>query len=268
MTDHASARVRPCLSPGNEGQGRHARGRLGFILLNTEETADDDIRAMVPRDVGVFVTRVRLADPVTVQNLAAVAGDLNDAARLLPENLDAIAYVCTSGSIAAGEAAVERAIRSAQPETRALALVTCVVDALRHLGITRVAVGTPYLDEVNRMEAAFLEDRGFEVCAMRGLGIARGRDMARVEPRDIARLALDACTSHCDGIFLSCTALRAVEVIDAIEDETGRPVVTSNQALVWRMLRQIGVLDPVAGPGRLFRLQEPVRPAVDVPRAR
>ncbi len=261
MTEHTSMQA---LSPGNEGEGRHARGRLGFILLNTEETADDDIRAMVPPDVGVFVTRVRLADPVTVQNLAAVAGDLGDAARLLPENLDAIAYVCTSGSIAAGEAAVECAIREAQPETSPLALVTCVVDALRHLGISRVAVGTPYLDEVNRMEAAFLEGRGFDVCSMSGLGIARGRDMTRVDPHDIVRLALDVCTRDCDGIFLSCTALRAVEVVDAIEEQTGRSVVTSNQALVWRMLRQIGVHDSIAGPGRLFRQKTPV----DMSRAR
>ncbi len=268
MTDHTSLQARPCLWPDQEGAGRHPAGRLGFILLNTEETADDDIRAMVPPDVGVFITRVRLVDPVTVQNLAAVAGDLGDAARLLPENLDAIAYVCTSGSIAAGEAAVESAIRTAQPETRPLALVTCVVDALRHLGITRVAVGTPYLDEVNRMEAAFLEGRGFDVCSMSGLGIARGRDMTRVAPRDITRLALDVCTSDCDGIFLSCTALRAVEVVDAIEEQTGRPVVTSNQALVWRMLRQIGVHESIAGPGRLFRLQEPAQAPIDMSRAR
>ena len=261
MTDYTSTQI---LSPGSKGKGRHARGRLGFILLNTEETADDDIRTMVPQDVGVFVTRVRLADPVTVQNLAAVAGDLSDAARLLPENLDAIAYVCTSGSIAAGEAAVERAIRDAQPGTRPLALVTCVIDALRHLGISRVAVGTPYLDEVNRMEATFLEGHGFEICSMGGLGIARGRDMTRVEPHDIVRLALDVCTGDCDGIFLSCTALRAVEVVDAIEEQTGRPVVTSNQALVWRMLRQIGVHDAVAGPGRLFLQRTPA----DMSRAR
>ncbi len=261
MPDHASTQL---FSPGSQRKGRHARGRLGFVLLNTEETADDDIRAMAPPDVGVFCTRVRLADPVTVQNLAAVAGDLGDAARLLPENLDAIAYVCTSGSIAAGEAAVERAIRGVQPETSPVALVTCVVEALRHLGITRVALGTPYLDEVNRMEARFLEGRGFDICSMRGLGIARGRDMARVEPRDIVRLALDVCTRDCDGIFLSCTALRAVEVVDAIEERTGRPVVTSNQALVWRMLRQIGVHDAGAGPGTLFRQRAPV----DMSRAR
>ena len=255
MTEHTLSGVsrRPVCDVGRSV--RHARGRLGFVLLNTEETADDDIHAMVPGDVGVFITRVRLADPVTVTNLAAVAGDLTEAARLLPENLDAIAYVCTSGSIAAGEASVERAIRRAQPATRPLALVTCVVDALRRIGIARLAVGTPYLDEVNAMEAAFLTDRGFNVRAMKGLGIPRGRDMALVEPDDIVRLALDVCTDDSDGIFLSCTALRAVEVVDAIEEETGKPVVTSNQALVWRMLRQIGVRDAVAGPGKLFRLQ-------------
>ncbi len=254
MADRIPTPAGSCLWPGNGTQERHPRGRLGFILLNTEETADDDIRALVPPDVGVFITRVRLDDPVTVENLAAVAGGLGDAARLLPENLDAIAYVCTSGSIAAGEAAVERAIRSAQPATTPLALVTCVVDALRHLGITRVAVGTPYLDEVNRMEAAFLDGRGFDVCAMRGLGIAGGRDMTRVAPCDIVRLAHDVCTSDCDGIFLSCTALRAVEVVDLIEQQTGKPVVTSNQALVWRMVQQTAAHDTMTGPGRLFRL--------------
>ncbi len=268
MTEHALGRVGRRLTCDSERKGRHARGRLGFVLLNTEETADDDIRAMVPRDVGVFITRVRLADPVTVKNLAAVAGDLAGAASLLPEDLDAIAYVCTSGSIAAGEAAVERAIRRAQPGTRPLALVTCVVDALRHSGIARLAVGTPYLDEVNAMEAAFLADRGFEVCSMKGLGIARGRDMALVEPGDIVRLALDVCTGDCDGIFLSCTALRAVEVVDTIEEQTGKPVVTSNQALVWRMLRQIRAQDAAVGPGRLFRLQESAQTAVGTSWAR
>ncbi len=239
--------------PFSLGEGRHRRGRLGFVLLGSEETADDDIRFIVPRDIGVFCTRVPLVDPVNVANLAAVEGLLSDAAALLPEDLDAIAYVCTSGSIAAGEDEVARALARAQPGARTISLVTCVVDAMRHLGMKRIVVGTPYLDEVNRMEADFLVRRGFDVLDIQGLNIARGRDMARVEPRDILALALDIRREDAHGIFLSCSALRSIEVIEAIERRTGLPVVASNQALVWRMLGLIGIDTLGEGPGRLFR---------------
>ena len=253
---NAWPRSRP--RPIRLGKGRHQRGRLGFILLSSEETADDDIRGIVPKDVGVFYTRVLLADPVTVANLAAVKDQLTGAAALLPEGLDAIAYVCTSGSIVAGEEEVARALSRAQPTARTISLATCVVDAMSYLGMKRIVVGTPYLDEVNRMEADFLVERGFDVLDIQGLCLAGGRDMTVVEPEDIVSLAVDVCREDADGIFLSCSALRSVEVIEAIEQRTGKPVVASNHALVWRMLRLIGVDDRMAGLGRLFREHRPV----------
>lgn len=235
------------------GTGRHQRGRLGFVLLNSEETADDDIRRIVPDDVGVFYTRVPLEDPVTVANLTAVGDQLTQAAALLPEGLDAIAYVCTSGSIAVGEGNVARALARAQHAARTISLVTCVVDAMTFLEMKRIVVATPYLDEVNHMEADFLVRRGFDVLDIQGLSIAGGRDMTRVEPEDIIALAVDVCRKDADGILLSCSGLRSIEVIETVEQRTGKPVVTSNQALVWRMLRLAGIDTPLEGPGRLFR---------------
>ncbi len=235
------------------GQGRHTRGRLGFVLLSSEETADDDIRRIVPDDVGVFYTRVHLADPVTIETFAAVGKDLTSAAALLPPDMDAIAYVCTAGGIVLGEDAVARALARAQPRARTVALATCAVDAMRALGMRKIVLGTPYLDEVNRLEADFLVDRGFEVLEARGLNLATGREMCLVEPEDIVALALEVDRPQADGVFISCSGLRTVEVAEEIERRTGKPVVGSNHALIWRMMRLAGVDDRLDGLGRLYR---------------
>ncbi len=232
---------------------RHTRGRLGFVLLSNEETADDDMRFVAPRDVGIFVTRVKIADPVSLATLGDVANELTRCAQVLPADLDAIAYVCTSGSVVVGEDEVARLLSLAQPAAKTISLVTCATDALRALGLKRISLATPYIDEVNRAEVAFLEDRGFSVVKMTGLGIGNGRDMCMVEPRRIVDLALESDTADAEGIFVSCTALRTIEVVEEIERIAGKPVVGSNQALIWRMLRLIGVEDQMDGLGRLFR---------------
>jgi len=235
------------------GTGRHTRGRLGFVLLNSEETADDEIRRIVPDDVGVFYTRVPLADPVTVETLAEVGKDLAAAAALLPPDMDAIAYVCTSGGIVVGEDEVARLLATAQPEARTTALITCVTDAMRALGMRRIVLGTPYLDEINHFEADFLVERGFEVLDVQGLCLETGRDMCLVEPDDIVKLALEIDRPDADGIFISCSALRTVEVVEEIEQKTGKPCVGSNHALIWRMMRLAGIDDRLEGLGRLYR---------------
>jgi len=232
---------------------RHPRGRLGFVLLQSEETADDDIRMVVPDDVGVFITRSPMPDSTTVATLAAMAGDLARAAAILPPALDAAAYVCTSGSIVIGEDRVAAELAKGQPEARTTSLVTCVVAALRALGIRRPVVGTPYLDEINVMEADFLTERGFDLVGISGMQIESGQDMCRVAPDDIVAYALEIDRPEADGIFMSCTGLRTLEVVDEIERSTGKPVVGSNQALVWHMLRLIGVDDRIEGYGSLLR---------------
>src|SRR5690606_2432343 len=97
---------------------RHPRGRLGFVMLQSEETADDDIRLVVPDDVGVFVTRSAMPDSTTVETLASMAADLARAAAVLPPRLDAVAYVCTSGSVVIGEKRVADELSKGQPEAK------------------------------------------------------------------------------------------------------------------------------------------------------
>lgn len=232
---------------------RHPRGRLGFVLLQSEETAEDDIRMVVPADVGVFFTRSPMPDSTTVETLASMGGDLGRAAGVLPPALDAVAYVCTSGSVVIGEERVAAELTRGQPQARTTSLVSCVVAALKTLGIARPVVGTPYLDEINTLEADFLTGHGFDVFGMTGMQIESGWDMCRVDPDDTIAFALEIDRPEADGIFLSCTGLRTLEVVEEIERRTGKPVLGSNQALIWRMLRLIGVDDRIEGYGRLLR---------------
>ena len=109
------------------------------------------------------------------------------------------------------------------------------------------------LEMVRVTEAAALAAAGLQVPAIRGLGIASGRDMCLVEPAAIVEMALAADRPEADGIFVSCSALRSVEAIEEIERRAGKPAVASNQALVWRMLRLTGIEDRIEGCGRLLR---------------
>jgi len=114
-------------------------------------------------------------------------------------------------------------------------------------------VTTPYLDEVNQIEVDYMEGLGYEVLDLVGMGITNDADMVRVTPGYIRDLAISIDRPDADAIFVSCGALRTVEVIDEIEEATGKPCVASNQAMLWHCLRLAGIDDQLVGLGRLFR---------------
>jgi maleate isomerase len=113
-------------------------------------------------------------------------------------------------------------------------------------------VGTPYLDEVNTVEKSYLEKAGFEVLAIEGLNLRKDSDMVRVTPTFIRDFALSLNRSDADAIFISCGALRTLDVIGEVEKQVGKPTICSNQALIWDVLRLAGITDPVAGYGQLL----------------
>lgn len=119
-------------------------------------------------------------------------------------------------------------------------------------GARHIVVATPYLDEINTREAAYLERMGFEVLAMEGLNIERDSDMIRVAPDFIAEFGLSLDRSEADAIFVSCGALRTLDVVDEIERRAGKPGVASNQAMIWDTLRLASIGDNIEGYGRLL----------------
>ena len=237
-------------------RGRHWRAKLGFVLLAMEQTVADDMIRYAPEGVGVHFTRAAMANAVTVENLAAMIDDLPRAAStLLPEGgLDVICYACTSGTVVMGEQAVTDALRQGSPTASPTTLLTGVIEALRALSCRKISVATPYLEEINVLERDYLQSVGFEVDSIQGMQIERDEDMVRVSPDSIRNFAMASMRNESDALFVSCGALRSVDVIESMEAELGKPVITSNQAMLWHCLRLAGVNDQIEGLGRLLEV--------------
>jgi maleate isomerase len=234
--------------------GRHHRAKLGFILMSTDLAAEADFNDMAPEGVGVHITRLKTDDYTTNETLSRHIEHMAEAAsRIQPDTKpDVVSYSCTSGSIVIGEDRIFDEIRKGAPWAQPMCLVTGVVDALRELGAKKIVVGTPYLDEINTNEAEFLLKKGFEVLDIQGLNLTTGIEFGRVTPSYWKEFALEIDRPDADAIFLSCGGIRSLEVAEEIEQITGKPVVTSNQAQFWSCLRRAGVQDNLSGFGRIF----------------
>ena len=235
--------------------GRHCRAKLGFILMSTDLAAEADFSDMAPRDVGIHITRLKTDDYTTNETLSRHIEHMADAAaRIQPDvKPDVISYSCTSGSIVIGEENVMREIKKGAPYAIPMTLVTGVVDALNELNIKKLVVGTPYLDEINTLEAEFLLNKGFELLDIQGLNLTTGIEFGRVTPEYWKKFALEIDQPQAEAIFLSCGGIRALEVAEEIEQLTGKPVITSNQAQMWSCLRRAGIDDVIEGFGQIFR---------------
>lgn len=235
--------------------GQHSRAKIGFVLLATEQTIEENVFRLCPDGVGVHFTRAANPDSITVESLSRQADDLARAAStLLPDgSLDVISYGCTSGSLVIGEDRVFAELNTGAPTAIATSLITGVIRALRAVGAKRIAVATPYLDEINAMEATYLEAAGFEVTRIKGLNLERDSDMIRVRPDFIADYAASLDDPDVDTIFISCGALRSLDIVDRLEQKLGKPVICSNQAMIWDVLRLAGIDDKIAGYGHLMR---------------
>jgi maleate isomerase len=237
-------------------RGKHHRARLGFILMSTDLAAESDFFAMAPDGVAVHITRLKTDDYTTNETLSRHIEHMADAAsRIQPDTKpDVISYSCTSGSIVIGEERILAEIKKGAPWARPMCLVTGVVDALRELGAKKLVVGTPYLDEINTAEAEFLAAKGFDVLDIQGLNLTTGIEFGRVTPAYWKTFAQEIDRPDADAIFLSCGGIRALEVAEEIEQATGKPVVTSNQAQFWSCLRRAGIEDELHGFGKIFSL--------------
>jgi maleate isomerase len=208
-----------------------------------------------PPGVGMHFTRAANPDSITINTFNEQLPDLSRAAStLLPDgSLDIICYACTSGSIVMGEEKIFAALREGAPYALPTSLITSVISALRAVDAKRIAIATPYLDEINRMEAEYLINKGFEVVAIEGLNLEKDSDMVRVRPEFLYEFALSVDQPDADALFISCGALRSLEIIDRLEQKLGKPVICSNQAMAWHCLRQSGITDLMSGYGRLLR---------------
>ena len=229
--------------------------RVGLVTLATDHTTEVDFAVLPPRGIGVYATRIPFANPVTPETLAAMAGDVTQAAALIlpDEDLDAVVYSCTSASVVIGDERVRAAIRAGKPGAEPITPISAGFAALRALGADRITLLTPYTRETTQPMADCFEAGGFALQEVASLGMTDDRAMARLSHDTIIAAARAAAAPGSQALFIACTAVRAAGIAGQIEDAIGLPVVSANLATLWAAMRACGDTGP-ALPGQLMRL--------------
>lgn len=229
------------------------RLRIGMLVPSGNVIIEPQVNAMLPGGVAAYVTRLPLRGSSEAE-LLAMAANVEAAAGLLAHaGVGLIAFNCTA--VSTYSKAMEDGIRQRLRQATGLPAVLtseALSAALRALGAKRLVLLSPYIPAVNRREVAFLEAEGFQVLSETGLGLDTNAQMAALPPEVWLELARQRRDERAQAYLVSCTAVRSAEVIDELERELGRPVVTSNQALVWHCLRSAGIADRVRGFGALL----------------
>ena len=223
--------------------------RFGLVALATDMTIEGDAVRLMPWGTQLHVTRIAFDNPTTEENLRNTGPRLRAAADLLVPGVDlaAIGFGCTSASAVLGPA-IGELVGNRAP------LVTPTSAALRGfaaLDITRLALMTPYLAATTDLVGDYFQQNGIDVVRRSSMNYADDRDMAVLDADTIVQMAVNSDHPDAQALFMSCTALPAIGLIERIECALGKPVITSNQALFWAMLDQAQI--PAAGPGALFR---------------
>ncbi len=238
----------------NEGAGGAVR--LGLIVLSTDTTLEHEARSVLQgRDVNLMHSRINFVDAVTPETLRGMAGDMTRTAALLPDRLTGIAYGCTSASTVIGPGEVERLVQAAHPGVPVTNPISAVMAALGALGARRVGMVTPYVAEVVAPMVALLGDNGFDVVREVSFGEGDDTKVARISEASTREALLEAAEAEgVEALFASCTNLQTFGIIEQVEAETGVPVISSNHAMLWHLLKLAGVEAKGWGPGRLYQL--------------
>lgn len=230
------------------------RGRLGLILPSVNTVMEPEFNSVLPEGITCYISRVIVQGKYNLSTLVEMAEGIERAAEELKAVADVIGYGCTSGSFAKGtgwdQELIERIKKtSGHPATTAS---TSLVKALKTLKIEKLALATPYTQEVNERQKEFFENEGFDVVNMKGLDVREHGGQGIYYPSDSFRLAKEVVTPNSDAILISCTNFRTFEIIEPLENDLGIPVVTSNQATLWALLRMLNIQNVINGLGRLF----------------
>jgi maleate cis-trans isomerase len=239
--------------------------RIGLLVPSINTVVESELHAMAPPGVAFLTARLVAQNDISneevEENLTGLVADVDSGLAMLPlSELDGIAFCCTSASFYRGGAwDRELGLRIEKSCGKpAVTTSSAFVDALRALGVSSVAVGSPYVDVVNERLRTFLETNGFVVPSFEALHTETAFENGNHQPGTIKALAHRADLSSAEAVFLPCTNFPSASVIEELEQELGKPVVSANQATLWQILRTVGVDEPIDGYGEVFRLRSQV----------
>ena len=256
------------------------RAKIGLIVVGPNLNPTPEISRMIPDYVQVRETRIHMDPVVNIEECSKLSEPLGAAAAVLAEGLSspllgnrsAIAFACTAGSLVGGPGWDKKEVEMMENATAGFpcagalpgmqahskgipctTTATAAEEAMRFMGFKKIVITGPYIDELNERFRIFYEGSGFEVLKVTGLGIEDLYEMGATKPSQAYQAAMKAVVPEADGIFITCTNFRCSDVIEEIERDSGKPVVTSNQATAWHLMKLLGINDVIEGYGRLLR---------------
>jgi maleate isomerase len=236
--------------------GLGARLRIGLIELATDQTSEHEFRRLLQLPgVDFYVSRIWNDATITPDTLAEMATDIEACARvLLPGlRLDVMGFTCTSGAMVIGEDKVFSLMRAARPGLACTSPITAAMAGIKALGLTRIALLTPYVQAINDRMRSYIEARGVAVPVMGSFNNSNDDEVARICLESTRAAAIELGKSeHVDGIFVSCTSIRTIDIIGEVEGAIGKPMLASNPAQAWHLLRLGNLKDKLPQWGRLF----------------
>ena len=236
---------------------KYQNPKIGLIALASDYMIEKDfIRIIKDKKVDFFVNRIECFNPLTKENLIKMSEKVTEVTKdILPnEKIDCVAYGCTSGTIAAGYEAIEKKIKNAKPEAIVTTPSTASIKALKKLNIKKIAIFTPYSKKLNDEVLDFFKKENFEIKANSYFNIESDIDIGKVDPNYLYEVLSKMDLKGAEALFVSCTALPALSIIDKLEKKLNITVLSSNQTLIWDTLNSIKNKETTKGFGKIFEV--------------
>ena len=230
--------------------------KVGLLALSTDLTIERDFNSICHKlPLDIFVNRIHNENPLTKENLLKMYEQIQSITeKILPgEKINTIAYACTSGTIAIGEDKVKEKIQLAKPGCQVTTPITSAIKAFNKMNIKRVAVFTPYPEDVNETISEYLIKKNIEVMSFSTFNLDLDIDFARIDPKYLSEVLTKLNINDADALFVSCTALPALDILEEVEKKINKPVFSSNQTLIWDTIRSVGYKSSIEGYGKLLK---------------
>ena len=229
--------------------------RVGLIVLATDVMIERDfleVFSRVPADL--FVNRITNYNPVTADNLKKMTNKITSVTEnILPgEKVDCVVYGCTSGTIISGYDNIKKKINIAKPNTLVTAPSTAALNALNKRNVRKISIVTPYIKSVNDDVVNFFKNNNFEVTSNTYFDIESDVDIGKVDQDQLFEILSNIDHNNADALFVSCTSLPVLNIIEKLEKKLGIIVLSSNQTLIWETLESINRNNSIKGYGSLF----------------
>ena len=230
--------------------------KVGLLALSTDLTIENDFQSICQKlPFDLFVNRIHNENPLTKENLLKMYNQIESVTeKILPgQKINTVAYACTSGTIAIGENKVKEKIQLAKPGCYVTTPITSAVKAFKKMNLRKIALFTPYPESVNKTILEYFDKINVNIISFSTFNIDLDEDIASVDPKYLLETLSRLDINDADALFVSCTALPALEILDQVEKKIKKIVLSSNQTLIWDTIRSIGYKSPVQGYGKLLR---------------